>query len=86
MNPEGIGGQIYLNYFHTDEREIERHYTLLGAVHALLLKAFDRCLDGRFTADEDRRSSLAKFRMIAKELNDEYQRKYPDQARSSETP
>ena len=75
-DPDGKGGQIVLNYFHTNEREIERHYTLLGAVHSLILKAFDRCVDGRITADPECAQSFRAFHEIGKRLNDQYREKY----------
>jgi hypothetical protein len=79
-NAEGAGGQIILNYFHTNEREIERHYTLLAAVHGLILRAFDRCADGRMLQDSACRESVNKFQRLGRELNAEYQRKYQEPA------
>ena len=80
INADGVSGKIFLNYFHTNEREVERHYTILGAVHGLILRAFDRCVDGRLTANADCRESLNNFQRIGNELNVEYQRKYKEPA------
>lgn len=86
INADGQGGRIFLNYFHTNDREVERHYTMLAAVHGLILQAFDRCLDSRLTADEAFKSNLARFWAIGKELNAEYQRKYLQPPMSDHTP
>jgi len=85
-NADGPGGQILLNYFHKDDREIERHYTMLGAVHGVILNAFDRCLDGRLTADERFKTDFARFWAIGKELNTDYQRKYPPEEAPEQPP
>jgi hypothetical protein len=75
-DPNGRGGQILLNYFHSDEREIERHYTVLGAVHCLIIKAFDRCIDGRITGNPECAAKLNAFQKLGHDLNVEYQVKY----------
>jgi hypothetical protein len=70
-------GQMLLNYFHTDWREIERHYIMLGAVHGLILKTFDRCFDGKLIAYDAHREAIERFWRIGKALKDEYDAKYP---------
>lgn len=80
INTNGVGGQIFLNYFHTDDREVGRHYNLLAAVHGLILKAFDRCVDGRLAGNSEYAPSLARFQMTRKVMMCEYQRKYLEPA------
>ncbi len=75
-NADGVGMQIFLNYFQPDDREIERHYLQLASAHGLIWKAFDRCLDGRLTSDDEVRANLAKFWKTAEELRDDYQTRY----------
>ena len=80
VNADGVGGQIFLNYFQSDDREIELHYLQLAGAHGLIWKAFDRCLDGRLTSDDDVRANLAKFWKTAEELRNDYQTRYEDPA------
>ena len=68
-------GQIFLNYFHRDGREIERHYITLAAVHGSILKAFDRTFDGGLSGDSEKLASINAFWQRAKNFSDEYQRK-----------
>ena len=70
------GGEIFLNYFHRDAREIERHLIVLGAVHGLILKAFDKCFEGGISEDPEMLDAVNKFWQAGRRVNDEYQRKY----------
>ena len=80
VDSSGESGQVFLNYFHTNEREIERHYALLAAVHSVILKAFDQCVDGRITGNVECAASLNAFQKIGHDLNLDYQRKYLEPA------
>lgn len=70
------GGQIFLNYFQMDTREIERHFILLMAVHGKILQAFDRCFDGHLYRQPQFKTTVDQFWKTAKALNDEYGRRY----------
>jgi len=73
--PDG-GGVIFLNYFHRDAREIERHFITLAAVHGVILKAFDKCFDGGISRDPEMLAAVNEFWKSGKKVNDEYQRRY----------
>jgi len=73
---EDGSGEVFLNYFHRDPREIERHFNALAAVHGSILKAFDRCFDGGITGDRDKLAAVDRFWSTAKRFNDDYQRRY----------
>jgi hypothetical protein len=73
--PDG-SGVIFLNYFHRDAREIERHLIALAAVHRVILKAFDKCFDGRISGDPEMLAAVNEFWESGKRANDEYQRRY----------
>jgi hypothetical protein len=75
IGPDG-DGQIFLNYFHRDAREVERHFTTLAAVHGLILKAFDRCFDGGISGDPEKLAAVNEFWRTSKRFNDEYRTKY----------
>ena len=75
QKPEG-GAEILLNYFHRDDREIERHFIMLAAVHCVILKAFDRCFDGGIGKDPEMVAALNEFQKIGQRVNAEYQEKY----------
>jgi len=79
-NKKDSGGAIFLQYFHTDEREIERHYIMLAAVHTVILKAFDKALDGQLSASEAFAARLREFTTVAKTFSDEYTKKYAEKA------
>ncbi|MBI3684106.1 MAG: hypothetical protein HY235_27350 [Acidobacteria bacterium] len=73
--PDGDGA-IFLNYFHRDAREVERHFNMLAAVHGVILKAFDRCFDGGISSDPEMFATVNEFWKSAKRVNDGYQRRY----------
>ncbi len=88
-------GEVHLNYFHTNDREIERQFITLGAVHGRILDAFDRCFDGRFRQDPVVLPAMQQLFVVGKRLNDQYQQKYgvpsgietiTDEAPQSESP
>jgi hypothetical protein len=74
----GHGGHIMLNYFHTSDREIERHFLSLAAAHGLMLNAFDRCTDGKLAQDASFNNKMNRFWRISKQFNDAYRERYPD--------
>jgi hypothetical protein len=69
-------GEIFLNYFHRSQREIERHFNTLAAVHVSILKAFDRCFDGGISTDAEKIAAVNHFWKTAKKFNDDYQERY----------
>jgi hypothetical protein len=73
--PEG-DGEIFLHYFHRDEREIERHFNTLAAVHGSILKVFDRCFDGGISGDPVKLAVVNQFWSTAKRFNGDYQKRY----------
>ena len=73
---EGPGGEIGLNFFHTNDRQVELQFITLGTIHGRILDVFDRCFDGRFRQDAAMLSSLKNLWRIGKTLNDQYQQKY----------
>jgi hypothetical protein len=77
-NAEGTGGRMYLNYFHTHDREIERHYLMLSAIHAVILNAFDRCADGRITRNGECSKSINRFWAIQRNLSDVFEKRYAE--------
>jgi len=78
--PDG-NGEVYLNYFHRSQREIERQLIALSAAHLTILEALDRCCDGRFQDDDFCKERLAEFIRVSRTLNEAYLLKYgtPDQ-------
>jgi hypothetical protein len=68
-------GKIFLNYFHTDQREIERSVLDLAAVHGTILKTFDRCFDGGISADAQKLAAVNEFWATARRLNGDYGRR-----------
>ena len=72
----GQGGEIRLNYFHSDPREIERQFILLAAIHGKILEAFDTCFGGAFKQNEAVRRQMAAIWIAGKALNDDYHRRY----------
>lgn len=73
---EEPGGQIFLNYFQSDTREIERHFILLMAIHGNILQALNRCLDGYLYRNTESKNAVDHFWRTAKSLNDGYGRRY----------
>lgn len=73
--PDG-DSQIFLNYFHRDAREVERHFNTLAAVHGSILKTFDRCLGGGISGDPEILVAVNQFWNTAKRYNDDYQKRY----------
>jgi hypothetical protein len=70
------GGEIRLNYFHRDRREIERQFIALCAFHGRILKVFDRCFDGLLSGDESVRKQMAAIWIVGKAFGDDYQTRY----------
>jgi hypothetical protein len=76
VHESGDGGQIFLNYFQSDTRELERHFLLLMAVHGKILQAFDRCLQGHLYSQPMFKAAADHLWRTAKILNDDYGRRY----------
>lgn len=72
----GGDGVIFLNYFHRNVREIERHFIMLAAVHGVILKAFDKCLDSAISRNPVMLAAVNEFWKTAKRVNDDYQNRY----------
>lgn len=70
------GGQIFLNYFQANTREVERHLVLLMAVHGRILQAFDRCVQGHLYEQPAFKAAVDHLWRTAKSLNDDYERRY----------
>jgi hypothetical protein len=75
VGPDG-DGHIFLNYFHRDVREIERHYMVFAAVHGTILKVFDKCMDHGISKRPETLAAVNTFWATAKSFNDAYQEKY----------
>lgn len=75
QTPEG-NGEVYLNYFHRSQREIERQFITLSAAHLTILEALDRCCDGRFRQNDACRERLGRFVHLGRAFNEAYQRQY----------
>jgi len=73
------GGEIWLNYFHRNSREVERHYNSLAAIHRQILQAFDFCFDGFWGRDEVVQGLMTASLAIGKTFNDDYHRRYGEQ-------
>ena len=66
------GGEVFLNYFQRDKREIDRHYMMLAAAHTSILKVFDRCLDWGERDDQTKSDVLDRFLLLAKLFADRH--------------
>lgn len=75
-NEHGEGGRIYLNYFQSSTREIERHFILLMAVHGKILQAFDRCVQGNLSQQADFMGEANHLWRTARILNNDYSQRY----------
>jgi hypothetical protein len=69
-------GEIYLNYFQREPREIELQFITLSAAHLTILEVLNRCCDGRFQEDVACRERLVEFVDLARNFNEIYQRRY----------
>jgi hypothetical protein len=76
---EDGNGEVYLNYFHRSQREIERQFIALSAVHLTILEALDRCCDERLRQDEACGSRIADFVRLGRAFNETYRRRYDGQ-------
>lgn len=70
------GGRIFLNYFQSNTREIERHFILLVAVHFKILQALDKCVQGHLYQQQTFRIAADDLWRTAKSLNDDYGCRY----------
>jgi len=70
------GGEIRLNYFHRNPREVERHYIALTAFHGKILQVFDSCFDGFLSREESTRKQMEAIWIVSKKFSDEYHRRY----------
>ncbi len=66
-------GMLYLDYFNGDQRTIEREILLLVAVHTLILRVLDGCLEGAFSKYEKWAQSLAQLQKRAKQLSAKFE-------------
>ena len=74
----GGGAKIFLNFFHPEDQPLERQYFLFGYIHAMILRTFDRCVDGRFMADATFASLYdGLMSNLHRLLHEDYLRKYP---------
>jgi hypothetical protein len=73
---EDPGGQIFLNYFQQNIREIERHLLLLIAIHGTIMNAFDRCFDGYIYRQPIFKRAMDDMWSAAKPLNRDFNRRY----------
>jgi hypothetical protein len=71
-------GHIFLNYFHTSDREIERAFLSLYAAHGLILNAFDRCTDGKLSENARFKERVSVFWQVSKQFSDAYRERYPN--------
>lgn len=69
-------GEVFLNYFQPNFRELEREFITLGAVHGTILNAFNRCFEGALTSDR----ALARMWAVGKHFSDDYNRRYKEPA------
>jgi hypothetical protein len=69
-------GEVYLNYFQRNPREIELQYIFLGAAHLTILEALDSCCDGKFQLDTCCREPFAEFVRIGRTFNEAHHREY----------
>ena len=75
QTPEG-NGEVYPNYFHRSQREIERQFIAVSAAHLTILEALDRCFDGRFRQTDACRERLGNFVRLGRAFNEAYERQY----------
>lgn len=69
-------GEITLNYFNRNPREIELHFNFLGAAHLTILESLDDCYDGGFRQDPTCQGPFREFVEIGRLFTEAYRRQY----------
>jgi len=72
------GGEIFLNYFHRNQRDVAQHFNLLAAVHGRILQVFDQCFDYEFREDVNVLAAINRFWAVAKRYSDDYAQRCGD--------